>query len=460
MQELVEIDIENFNEKGEGVGYLTHPSKIKIYVPHALIGDKVEALLYRKKRRGYFKARISKILKGSSLRTCPSCSHTEICGGCSWQEIFYDKQLELKQKRVQTEFGYHKDLEQILRPIIASGASFHYRNKMEFSFSENGAKTKFLGLMIAAANKYVFNVEKCFLASEWVSKALNAVRNWWASSSLQAYNYNKDEGTLRYITFREGKRTSEKLAILTISGKEEYLLTSHEIDSFVSALTSLQLSDLSIVLRMQKIEKGKPTEFLERTLYNRSFIFEKMRILDKELLFKISPSSFFQPNTFQAEKLYSLALSLANVTSESVVLDLYCGTGTIGLVFSFFVKKVIGIEVNSQSVLDAKENIALNGVTNFEVISGDVGKTLDLLSLPKIDLVILDPPRAGLDELSIIQLKKLSPKKILYISCNPKTQSLNVKEFLSNYNLKIIQPLDQFPHTVHIENIVLLEEKS
>lgn len=451
MQELIEIDIEKFNDKGDGVGRLKSAPFSKVYIPHAILGDKIEAFVSRKKRRGYLKARISKILLSSPLRTPSRCTHAEICGGCTWQEIIYEKQLELKQKKILSEFSY-LNLDNILQPIISCDEPFHYRNKMEFSFSENGAKTKFLGLMIAAANKYVFNVNRCHLCSDWISSVLLAIKEWWERSDLKAYDFNKDSGTLRYVTFREGKRTSQKMVILTVSSKES--LSSLQIDTFVTSIRSV-VSDISIILREQKIEPKKPTEFIEKTLYNNPYIFEKMHILSKTLNFKISPFSFFQPNTFQAEKLYSLAINLSQVKKDDLVLDLFSGTGTIGLIFSFFAKKVIGIEINPQSVIDGNENIILNNIKNFELISGDVKDLLHTLPTP--DILILDPPRSGLDPSSIEQIKKMRPKKIIYISCNPKTQALNLKEFLSDYTLKIMQPVDQFPHTIHIENIALLE---
>lgn len=454
----VELYIENFNQQGDGIAVYSKegaPSS-KVAVSHAIIGDLIKADLYKRKKRGFLKARMTSIVKKSKLRTEPLCSHCQICGGCRWQEMNYSEQLKLKEKIIAKEFSAH--ISKIL-PIIPCNDPYNYRNKMEFSFSENGAKTKFLGLMIAAANRYVFNVEKCYLASSWFSDVLNGVRSWWEKSLLGAYKAITNEGTLRSLTIREGKNTNEKMVFLTVSGRSEFALSKTDISSFVEAVKSSlpNTENLSIFLRIWQISKGSPTQFFDMHLFGPDHIKEKINIQGKELVFKISPSSFFQPNTFQAEKLYNKALELANVSKDDVVFDLYCGTGTLGMIFSSYVKQVVGIELNRDAIIDAEENLKLNNIENFELHQGDVGKVLTSMDKISPDLVIVDPPRSGLDHLALSNLKILRPKNILYISCNPKTQSENIKELLKEgYILKVIQPVDQFPHTIHIENIALL----
>lgn len=463
----IELFIEGYNDRGEGVSHFElNTSLQKVVVPNVILGDRISAKLFKRKKHGQYKARIQQLLVKSTCRTDPKCSHTHLCGGCSFQEMVYKDQIDLKQKKVLDAFKdilkTHQGVE--IYPIIPCSNPWHYRNKMEFSFSENAAKTKFLGLMIAGASRYVFNVEKCFLASFWMSDVLSNVRKWWERSKLKAYNFNLDEGHLRYLTLREGKNTLEKMVILTVSGHPDFSLSEEQISSFVSCVKDSieDNQNLSIFLRIQKIEKKKATEFIESLLFGKPHIKEKFLIKGKELVFNISPASFFQPNTFQAELLYSKALEFSKVNKDSVVFDLYSGTGTLGMVFAPFSKKVVGIELIAQSVQSAKENIALNNISNFEMYEGDVGKTLTkLLSDPKFlrpDLVIVDPPRAGLDPLALSHLKAIKAKNVIYVSCNPKTQAENIKELInSGYKLKILQPVDQFPHTIHIENIALLE---
>ena len=380
-ERIVELFIEDFNEKGEGVAFFNDEARgrMKIVVPCTLIGDRVEAKVNKRKRRGIYKGRLEKILQKSDLRVVPKCRHTDICGGCVLQEMKYGEQLKLKEKKVFLEF---EDIiikyPVVIYSIISCRDPWFYRNKMEFSFSENAGGTKYLGLMIAGANKYVFNLECCYLASFWMSDVLNAVRKWWEHSSLQAYNYNTNEGSLRYLTMREGKNTDEKMVILTVSGEEEYILSEQELENFTKTVREGVKDDgkLSVYLRIWKIEKKKPTTFVDRLLFGKSHITEKMQIKDRGFNFKISPSSFFQPNTFQAELLYNKALELAEITKEAVVFDLYCGTGTLAMVFSLHARKVVAIELNPDSIKDAKENMKLNDINNCEMHVGDVGKVL------------------------------------------------------------------------------------
>ena len=450
-----EVLIETLSQKGLGVGYVNNT---KVEIPHALSGDTVLASL-TKKRKGKIKGRLESITIPSKARISPVCPHSRICGGCLWQEMDYSSQLKEKEKRVIEAFDtLFYEQSTLLFPIIPSQENFYYRNKMEFSFSENKKGDKYLGLMIASASRYVFNLEDCCLASKWFAKVLQNVRKWWEASSISAYHPPANAGTLRNLTIREGKNTSEKMVILTISGLEP--LTDTQLQSFVEAVKQI-VENPSIYLRIQTCIKGTPTTFEEIVLSGASHIMEKINLsypTKRSLSFKISPSSFFQPNTKQAEKLYSTALEIAG--EANIVYDLYCGTGTLGMAFSNLAEQVVGIELNADAVKDAQENLILNNIQNVTLHQGDVGKVLTNLFTKDFiypDLVIVDPPRAGLDPLALHHLKMLKPKKILYISCNPYTQAENVKELLADYKLTKVQPLDQFAHTPHIENIALLE---
>jgi 23S rRNA (uracil1939-C5)-methyltransferase len=454
----LEFFIESFDKLGNGVAFYESNKKLKkVIIHHTVIGDHVKAILRKKKKRGFFKAKLIEILKKSEYRVEAKCSHTHICGGCRWQEMSYSYQLKQKQRLVVEEFkGVISKGNVSVFDIIPDENFFCYRNKMEFSFSENRAGSKFLGLMIAGANRYVFNVEKCFLCSEWFSDLLNAVRIWWENSRLRAYDYSSGEGTLKTLTLREGKNTGEKMVLLTVSGNSFYALNREEVKSFVEVVKEVLGEEVSIFLIIEQKAKGHPTQIFEMHLFGKDHIKESLNIDGKKLFFKVSPRSFFQPNTFQAEKIYLKALSLVDLDKNSLVYDLYCGTGVIGIIFSFYVRKVIGIEINRICVLDAMENFKINGIENFEIREGDVGRLL--VKGQKADLVIVDPPRAGLDSLALHNLKILRPLNILYISCNIKTQKENIEELLKvGYELLYIQPVDQFPHTIHIENIVLLK---
>ncbi len=260
----VELDVSAFSEKGFGLGHLLTPSKAfaKVEIAHAIPGDRVKINLQRK-RKGIKKGKLLEILTPSFDRTDPKCPHARLCGGCTWQQMDYKAQLRHKEKIVLDSFRSLLK-EGTALPIIPAENPWHYRNKMEFTFSENAAKTRFLGLMIAHAASYVFNLEECFLANPWMSQVVNRVRDWWQELPLLAYRLQNNTGHLRHLTLREGMRTGEKMIILTVSKNPAYPFESFFQDSFVKTILKHFIAEehsaLSIVLREQKIAKGFPTE--------------------------------------------------------------------------------------------------------------------------------------------------------------------------------------------------------
>jgi 23S rRNA (uracil1939-C5)-methyltransferase len=457
--ETAQLQIQEFSLKGYGVARWNRPAPLpplEVETAHTLPGDTVVVEM-RKKMRGVRKGRLLEVLQPSSNRTEARCKHARVCGGCCWQQMRYEAQLHEKQERVKRAFknGWP------VHPIIPAEKIFGYRNKMEFTFSENRAGTRYLGLMIAQAEPYVFNIEECHLANTWFIQVVNNVRTWWEESGLKAYGAPRDEGTLRYLTLREAIRTGQKMAILNMSGNPAYAPTREQLDRLIAAVQNGLQEPISLFLRIHQTKKGTPTHFYEMHLAGPDHIIEELHLAQGTLSFKISPSSFFQPNTLQAEKLYDAAMNLLRPLEPQIVYDLYCGTGALGMAASRFAKQVIGIEISPEAVLDAEENVKRNGLSNCTFQQGDTGKILTrLLAQPgfqKPDVVIVDPPRAGLDPLAIHHLKTLSPRAVLYISCNPTTQAENVQELLRfGYRLETLQPVDQFPHTYHIENIALL----
>ena len=316
-----------------------------------------------------------------------------------------------------------------------------------------------LGLMLAGGRGKVLSLEECHLTAPWFAELLLTVRTWWEESGLRAYHHRSNEGSLRTLIVREGQRTGDKMVMLTVSGNPDFALTKQQIEGFTQVVKGM-VPEASIFLRIQQIAKGSPTQFFEIHLSGPDHIQERLHIDDAVLTFKISPSSFFQPNTLQAEKLYSRALQMADVPPQAHVLDLYCGTGTLGMAWALLAGQVTGVELNPYAVFDAQANAKLNQMSNFQVLCGDVGALLpQLTSGTPPDLVVLDPPRSGLDSSALKHLIALAPEKILYISCNPNTQAENIHVLAeAGYQLLELQPVDQFPHTVHIENIALLQQ--
>lgn len=422
----------------------------KVEVFGALPDEEVLALPAGRK-----KAFLRKVLSPSVDRIEPRCQHCPDCGGCALQQMEYAAQLRYKEGIIRSLFG-----EKVL-PILGCKEPFAYRNKMEFSFSQNREGEKFLGLMLAGSRGRVFHLQECHLVSQWFANTVAAVRQFWEKSALTAYHHSSDSGHLRTLTLREAIGGKGKMVMLTVSGNPSFALSKSDLKGFVEAIKSVYpQEDLSVFLQVQQLCKGKPTQFFEMLLSGPDHITERLEVEVKgkkrSLEFKISPTSFFQPNTRQAEKLYSTALSFLHHLEGARVFDLYCGGATIGLSAAPFAKEVVGVELNHHSVFDAGWNKEVNGIENFSIIQGDVAEVLSQFD-DRPDVVIVDPPRSGLGQRAVSHLLRFLPKEILYISCNPKTQAVDVASLVERgYQIEKVQPVDQFPHTVHIENIVHL----
>lgn len=380
------------------------------------------------------------------------CRHFGECGGCRFQDITYAEQLINKQKEIEALFDYP------VSPVIPCDPPWRYRNKMEYTFSMDKKGERYLGLFKRDGRGRVLNLEECWLVSPWFQEGLEAVRKWWGERGLLAFHPYKNTGSLRTLTLREGIRTGDRMAFLTVSGVPEWALKKEDLTSFVEAMQqAVGQKPLSLFIRIQQAIKGQPTEFFEMHLAGPDHYREEL-FIERPLTFHISPSAFFQPNPVQAEKLFQIAASLVKTSQEEVIWDLYCGTGTFGIALAARAKQVIGLELSPESSLDARENVKRNGLKNVEIITGDVGELLQKGHYPKPDIILLDPPRSGLDKKAMAQLLAAHPRQIIYISCNPKTQAENCKEFIqAGYKITTMQPVDQFPHTAHIENIVCLE---
>lgn len=474
LQRSYEVEITELTKNGNGLGTTCDEIKRSAEVPFTLPGEKVKACLHRKKN-GVFNAKMEEILVPSSQRITPRCIHFGVCGGCRLQHLSYSDQLQIKQKKIESLFSSVCPSNVAIRPIIPCDPPWEYRNKMEFSFSGDAAGNRYLGLIIDSSRGKVLNLSECHLVNPWFVQALKATKAWWDESGLLPYHPHSNKGSLRTLIVREGQRSGDRLVMLTVSGVADYALQQHHIDSFTAFLRDAiepidPVSNLSIFLRIQQAVKGVETNFFEMQLYGPDHIRETLHIeanpgSKTSLTFNVSPSAFFQPNTRQSEKLYSAALQMLDIPENSVVYDLYCGTGTLGICAAKKAKEVLGIEISPESSLDARTNAKNNRLDNVKIVTGPVRDVIAKMkkegTLPLPDVVMVDPPRAGLDEDTIQHLADLQPPKILYISCNPVTQAENIKTLQTiGYEIKAIQPVDQFPHTVHIENIVILEKKS
>lgn len=391
-----------------------------------------------------------------ALYSAPRCAHFSECGGCLRQHVSYKAQLALKQVYLEKLYEGMP-----LRPITACLDPWHYRNKMEFTFSQDCEGKRFLGLFKKRGR--VVDLAECHLVSAWFITLLDAVRAWWIESGLTAYRMN-DTGTLRTLIVREGKRTGDKLIMLTVSGNPHFAMGREQMQSFVQAVSAILGTErVSIYVRVQQICKGRQTQFFEMHLSGPDHLLEKCTVGGKEFTFKISPSSFFQPNTQMAEVLYNEALGLIRQPVDHLM-DLYAGIGTLGLVCARMAKQVTCIELNPYSVYDAESNKELNGIDHCTMVCGDVGKIvkerIEAKECPLPECILIDPPRCGLDKLAMQIIQRIKPKEIIYIACNPQTQVENIHFLMQeDYSVDHVQPVDQFPHTPHIEMVVHLSIK-
>lgn len=466
---LSDIKIQKFSRRGNGVGHYIgadgsfSDAEISYGIPGELIRSSLE------KKRGKWTGHIEEIIEASPHRISPKCIHFGSCGGCRWQQISYEAQLKFKESIVKELFEPLLPPGIQMRPIIGDITAWNYRNKMEFTFSSDLNRQKYLGLIMDSSKGKVLNLSECHLVNSWFVEGVKAVKQWWDQSPLDAFNMRRNTGFLRTLTLREGMKSGDRMVILMVS-RASYL--QEDLNDFVMAVRNAiepvsSDSKLSIFLRIQQSAKGETTTMYDMLLYGTSHIREELDIQavpNKETTtfkFVVSPSSFFQPNIRQAEKFFSLALQLAEINENSIIYDLFCGTGTLGICASRTAKKVIGIEISSEATSDAIKNVELNNCQNVMIFSGAVRHVLKKIMLeneiPPPDILFIDPPRPGLDPEALQQVIQLNAHTILFISCNPETQASNIAELMKHgYAIKVIQPFDQFPQTMHIENLIIL----
>ncbi len=457
------LEISDLASEGKAVG---KEDGMTIFVPYAVPGDIVQVEIYKKKKK-YAEGRILSIQQLSPERKEPICSHFGTCGGCKWQMLDYEKQLLYKRKEVYDNFKHLGgfDFPEPL-PTIPSPKQYYYRNKLEFTFTdsrwldyddfalqqqENNFNLNGLGFHIPGKFDKVLDIDHCYLQPDPSNNIRLAIRNYAITHKIPFYNLRTHEGVLRNLIIRTSS-TGEIMVIIIFKEKREELFSLLDfIAQQFPKITSLQyainqkVNDSTFDLEMQ-VYKGN------------AFIYEKM----DDLIFKIGPTSFYQTNSKQAHKLYHITKEFASISSKDIVYDLYTGIGTIANFVAKSAKKVVGIEYIDAAIENAKENALLNQLDNIFFFVGDMSKILtgsfiEMNGIP--DIVITDPPRAGMHPAVVQQLINISPKRIVYISCNPATQARDIILLSSFYHILKIQPVDMFPHTHHIENVVLLEKK-
>jgi 23S rRNA (uracil1939-C5)-methyltransferase len=441
-QEL-ELKIDSLAYGGNGVARL---NGFVVFVRRGLPGDTVLARVTTVKR-SHAEATALEIVRPGAPRVDAPCAHYPACGGCRFQDLAYEAQLEAKAVQVAdslTRIGKLSGFE--LEDAVPAESLFHYRNKLEYSFTST---PEGVGLGFHKAGRWdeVLDIERCWLTTDLGNAIRNAVRAWAREEELAPYDQETQEGYLRHLVVREGRNTGQALVVLVTAPG-----ALHE-ESFVATLQ--QLPEVRSIHWAVNDTPAEVTNVPTRLLSGDEAIEEK--VLD--LRFRIRPNAFFQTNTAMCERLYALAGEYAALTGNETLYDLYCGTGTIGLSLARKALTVWGIESSEESVACAVENAELNGLANAAFFAGDVSADLDELRerAGPPDVVVVDPPRAGLVGKALSAVGGLGAPRLVYVSCNPTTLAGNAKTLTEEfgYRLERVRPVDMFPHTPHVEAVAL-----
>ncbi len=538
--DILIVKIENLAFGGPGVARVEsgvdgdgRPRRLAIFVESVAPGDEVEIELFALKR-GLGRGRVRRFLKYSADRVEARCRHFGVgveesgevrpflslphpdgsfapdfsinCGGCSWQFLSYEKQLEVKEAEVKSSLirigGLPEELlSRVMRPIMAAENPWYYRNKMEFSFVRDRFDGRLhLGLHMKGRFNDVTEITECHLFKAWIGEFLLAVRPFFESLILE------EGAELMSLIVRTGSNTGETMVNLVVENADLTSAAGRGGDGFVESksegseasncvadeFTKLMRAQnygedklVSVFLTQITNKKGKPKKFEEKLLWGQPVFRESLKLEDGQILnFEVAPQAFLQPNTRQAEKFYSLVGKLAELSGDEKVFDVFCGTGTIGLTLAARAGQVVGVELNASAVENARQNARLNGIRNAEFLVGDANKilpelggvagrgSLDVgsakrkesvvvrfesaeLDKQKVGLIVVDPPRAGLGTKIIKTISETAAKRVIYVSCNPSTLARDLKDFrAAGWEVDFVQAIDQFSQTYHVETVV------
>ncbi|MDD4057628.1 MAG: 23S rRNA (uracil(1939)-C(5))-methyltransferase RlmD [Bacteroidales bacterium] len=434
-----------------------------LFVPFAIPGDIADIEIHRKKS-GWMEGVIKKIITPSPDRIEPFCSHYGVCGGCKWQPLPYPLQLKYKQQQVEDQLKRigGLSLPDVL-PIMGSENTIEYRNKLEFTFSnkrwvnslseaENLSEIERYGVGFHIAGMFdkVLDITKCYLQKEPSNDLRNYIKDFAIDNNYSFFDLREQKGLLRTLIIR----TSSIGEVMVIQVFSHY--DKDKINRLMSSIISTfpQITSLNYVINEKRNDTISDLEVVN--YHGRDCIFEEM----EGLRFRIGPKSFYQTNSQQAYRLYSVVREFASLTGNEILYDLYTGTGTIALFLASQVSKVVGVEYVPEAIEDAKINASLNNISNSVFYAGDMKDVISDSFIEingKPDVIVLDPPRAGVHPDVINVIVKVRPSKIIYVSCNPATQARDISFMKDSYTVKKVQPVDMFPHTHHLENVVLLE---
>jgi len=453
--DIVELAIEKMAYGGRGIGRL---EGLVVFVHGGIPGDRISARIFKKKRE-YAEAGMVGLLSPSPDRITAPCPYFGYCGGCQWQHVAYERQLIYKRDHVQECLDHIGGLKDVpVHPAIPSGKIFGYRNKMEFTFSDRRwylpdqmelgrQEGEFaLGLHVTGAFQKVVDTEACLLQPETGNQIMEVVRRYARGSGIPVYGLKSHRGFWRYLMIRHSDAWDEWMV---------NIVTSEERQDVIRPLAKLLVERFERIATVVNNINGRGASIAvgerESVLWGDGWIRDRIGPFD----FRISANSFFQTNSRGAERLYQTVVRYADLSGSETVLDLYSGTGTIPLFLADKVRSVTGIEISESATADAALNAQANGIDNCRFICGDIREKLrEIDEAP--DVLIIDPPRAGMHPDVLSQVMSLSPTRIVYVSCNPATLARDLAAMTDSYDLLEVQPVDMFPHTYHIEAVARL----
>ena len=463
---LENVTITDYAAEGKS---LARVNDLVVFVPFAVPGDVVD-LQVRRKKHSYCEAEIIRMVKPSDVRVEPRCAHFGVCGGCKWQNVPYGEQLKMKEKQVFDQLTRIGKVElPEINPIIGSEKTFGYRNKLEFGCSNKRWLTKeeiasgteysqmnAIGFHITGAFDKILPVDKCYLMDDTHNRIRNEIRDYAYATGMTFYDLRGKHGLLRDIVMRNSD-TGEWMVLVQFHYDEDgddvraKALLQHLADTF---------PEITALLYVDNQKMNDTYNDLDLQVFKgNDHIFETM----DGLKFKVGAKSFYQTNTEQAFRLYSVVRDFAGLTGGELVYDLYTGTGTIANFVSRYARKVVGIEYVPEAIEDAKVNSEINGISNTDFYAGDMKDILTddfIAEHGRPDIIITDPPRAGMHPDVVQTIIRTAPKRIVYVSCNPATQARDLAMLDQYYKVEAVQPVDMFPHTPHVENVVLLNKRA
>ncbi len=444
--DIIELDITSATAEGSGVGKTEEG--IAVFVPLSAIGDKLKARILKVKKTYAF-GKIEEIISPSASRTEPDCECFSQCGGCAWRHIEYSDECNIKRQKVADAVERIGGINTVINPIIKCEKTDGYRNKAQLPVGKDKNSKLLIGFYAFRSHR-IIDCGNCALQPKVFSEVIKVTREFIESTNTSVYDEITGKGRLRHIYIRMGELTGELMVCFVVNGN------------------GIKGEDILIKMLRERIPNLKTVVFNSNTEKTNVVLGRKNRVafgsgyitdILRGLKFKISPFSFWQVNRSQAEKLYAKAREYANLSGNEVLLDLYCGTGTIGLTMANDCKKLIGVEIIDDAARDAEENAKENGITNAEFICSDAESAAVKLEENglKPDVVIVDPPRKGCGETLVNIIVKMNPKRVVYVSCDPATLSRDLKYFDSfGYKTMEVTPVDMFPRTAHVESVALI----